>query len=403
MAEESKNQLEDHELVSLCARIEKGRLREVLNKIGILVNDEIWAEYSSRKSGKLVEIIAGQEPEQKAKGQRVLNEIGKVGTNKKNALVILSALGEWKVTLPEGFSALSAHNMAAWCYVSLPPEKWLMLRTRSVTRNYRPGEWKVYELEFDAPPPEGSLKASIAALQGAMEKFFTDREQRGQHCRSDCFTVGKEETVIFKLTDHPDANEVWDDKENDFKSTDARSAFKVVVSFEYDANRLSIYYPDTTKQRVGQLANALSETVFGSNFRHAEQVVYDVSGFLRKTKLPSEPALGVNSARVVGLDVELDGSKKRRRSYFEEEDDLAATIKSELIDKMGDTSRIKVVRAQVRLEFGAAGQKRSHRTFTVSRDGVSGWKNVSADMRNVFLAYAKKINIIVDEDDTDAH
>ena len=403
MAEESENQLEDQELAKICARIEKKRLRAVIDKIGIEVGEEIWEEYSSRKSGKLIEIIAGQEPELKAKALRVLNEIAEVGRNKKNAQVILSSLGGWNIALPEGFTDLTVPNMAAWCRLNLPHDKWLMLRTRAGTRNYRPGEWKVYELEFDAPPPEGSMKSKVVALQDAMAKFFTDHEQRGQHCRSDCFTVEKEETVIFKLTDHPDANEVWDDEENDFKSTDERSAFRVVVSFDYAAHRLGIYYPDATNQRVGQLANKLSKTVFGNNFRHAEQVAYDISSLLQKTKLPSAPSLGVIAARVVGLDVELGNSKKSRRSYFEEEGDLATAIKTELLDGMDDISCVKAVRAHIRLEFGGDGQKRSHRTFVVSSNGVAGWKSVSAGKRNVFLAYAKKIKIVVNNDTPDTH
>ena len=403
MAEESENTFEDQELVRFCTRVEKTSLRAVIDKIGIAVSKKTWEDYNSRKSGMLVEIIAGQESELREKAQRALNEMAEVGGPKKNVQLILSALAEWNVKLPEGFAGLAAPNIAAWCYVNLPGEKWLMLRTRARTRSYRPGEWKVYELEFDTPPSEGRMKASIDELQKAMSKFFTDHEQRGQHCRSDCFTVGKDETVIFKLTDHPEANEIWDDEKNDFKSTDDRSAFRVVASFEYDANRLSIYYPDATKSRARQLAHTLSSAIFGKNFRHATQIVYDISGLLRKTELPSEPSLGLNSAQVVGLDIDLDNSRKRRRSYFEEDGDLAATIKAELLDRMDDISSVKVVRAHIRLEFCTAGQKRSHRTFVVSSNGVAGWKTISTDMRNVFVAYAKKINIVANEDNTNAN
>ena len=164
--------------------------------------------------------------------------------------------------------------------------------------------------------------------------------------------------------------------------------------------RLSIYYPDVAKQRIAQIANAFSSKAFGSNFRHAEQVLYDISSLLRKTELPGEPALGVKSARVVGLDLELDNSKKRRRSYFEEEQNLAQVIRNELGKTILDDSEVKVVRAYVRLEFTSGNSRR--RTFTVSPTGVNGWKTVSSETRSIFLGYAKKIGLVANGDNSNA-
>ena len=398
--ESSKNLLEDQEFVSFCSRVEKGMLRKVLEKLRVTIDEHLWDSYGYRNGGVLIELIAGQNPEVRDKAQRALNEIASVG-RKKLSHLILKSLNDWGVKIPEGFGELTAPNMASWCYVNLPPEEWHKLSIRAETKNHRPGEWHVFELEFDTPPEDGSLKNAIDGLQDVMSETIMSLEHRGDHCRSDCFTVDREETVIFKLTDHPDANEVWSNEEDNFRSMNEKAAFRIVVSFDYDSCRLSIYYPDVAKQRISQIANAFSSKAFGSNFRHAEQVLYTISSLLRKTELPGEPALGVKSARAVGLDLELDNSKKRRRSYFEEEQNLAQVIRNELGETILDDSEVKVVRAHVRLEFTSCGNSH-HRTFTVSPTGVKGWKTVSSEMRGIFLGYAKKIGLVANGDNSNA-
>ena len=397
--ESSKNHLEDQEFVRFCSQVEKGMLRNVLDKLGVAIDENLWDSYGYRNGGVLVELIAGQNPEVRENAQRALNEIAAVGGRKKLSHLILKSLEDWGVGMPEGFGELTAPNMASWCYINLPQGRWHTLSIRAETKNYKPGEWQVFELEFDTPPEDGSLKNSIDGLQDVMSKTIMSLEHRGDHCRSDCFTVDREETVIFKLTDHPDANEVWSNEEDNFKSMDEKAAFRIVVSFDYDSSRLSIYYPDVAKQRITQIADAFSSKAFGSNFRHAEQVLYDISSLLRKTDLPGEPALGVKAAKVVGLDLELDKSKKRRRSYFEEEQNLAQVIRDELGETTLNDSEVKVVRAHVRLVFTSCGNSH-HRTFSVSSTGVKGWKTVSSEMRSIFLGYAKKIGLVDNGDNS---
>ena len=354
--ESSKNLLEDQEFVSFCSRVEKGMLRKVLEKLRVTIDEHLWDSYGYRNGGVLIELIAGQNPEVRDKAQRALNEIASVG-RKKLSHLILKSLDDWGVKIPEGFGELTAPNMASWCYVNLPPEEWHKLSIRAETKNHRPGEWHVFELEFDTPPEDGSLKNAIDGLQDVMS-----------------------ETIMSLMNE--------------------KAAFRIVVSFDYDSCRLSIYYPDVAKQRISQIANAFSSKAFGSNFRHAEQVLYDISSLLRKTELPGEPALGVKSARVVGLDLELDNSKKRRRSYFEEEQNLAQVIRNELGETILDDSEVKVVRAYVRLEFTSGNSRR--RTFTVSPTGVNGWKTVSSETRSIFLGYAKKIGLVANGDNSNA-
>ena len=229
--ESSKNLLEDQEFVSFCSRVEKGMLRKVLEKLRVTIDEHLWDSYGYRNGGVLIELIAGQNPEVRDKAQRALNEIASVG-RKKLSHLILKSLNDWGVKIPEGFGELTAPNMASWCYVNLPPEEWHKLSIRGETKNHRPGEWHVFELEFDTPPEDGSLKNAIDGLQDVMSKTIMSLEHRGDHCRSDCFTVDREETVIFKLTDHPDANEVWSNEEANSRSMNATAGSRIVDSID---------------------------------------------------------------------------------------------------------------------------------------------------------------------------
>ena len=68
--ESSKNLLEDQEFVSFCSRVEKGMLREVLDRLGVTIDEHLWDSYGYRNGGVLIELIAGQNPEVRDKAQR---------------------------------------------------------------------------------------------------------------------------------------------------------------------------------------------------------------------------------------------------------------------------------------------------------------------------------------------
>ena len=400
MAEEQ--QIEDHEVVATCGNILKSQLETILKKAGVVLDEDMWGEYNRQNRGVLAKILSAQETEIRENAIRSISEVRSVGRKKQIPLMVKS-LEEWGVEKPEGYEAMAAVKLAAWCKITLKADQWSKLRQRAEYRNVSPGEWWVMEVEFDGDAPQpGCLDAAGEALQQEMEAMVSSLEQRGHHCRRDCFTVGDEETVIFKLTDYPEADEKWSDDEQDFKSSEGCSAFRIVVSFDFKACKLSILHQAGTRHNAERIGFGILKKAFGSKVRRARKINYTFDKLLKESGLPSAPDMGITSATVVGLDLELAGRKDRRRSYFEGSGGLSNAIRAEL-GAVVDADDTRVVRAHIKIMFGDGGRNHE-RTFRISANGgVAGWKNVSCDLRDKFIEYARSIGIVADANDQDAH
>lgn len=384
---------EHHEVNEIVKRINKELLEEFFNKLGVTELDEEWKKSTSRNIKPLCEALAKLPDSVQEEVGMALEEISPVGRESKNIPVIISALSDMKCEIPQGFEEWNAPCMAAWCWINLSEPLWARLKGRAIINNYSPGEWKSFDLAFEEDPERGQIEKKKDELMSALTKAISSREYRGHHCRCECYVIGDKENVVFKLTDHKSADEVWDEQTQDFKPTEGSKAFKIVLSFNYDTYRMSILYT-SNPTRCKELSYVLADALFGKDgYKRIEEVRYTISQFKDKSKLPSMPSVGIKSATVIGLDLLLDGSKRRRRSYFEADRDLQASIRSETNADVIALETTTVQRVTIRITYDSPKKKDVTRTFRISECSIGGLMSAPKNIQKAFKAYMAKYGI----------
>lgn len=384
---------EHHEVNEIVKRIDKELLEKFFEKLGVTELDEDWKKSNSRNIKPLCDALAKQPDSVQEEVGMALEEISPVGREGKNIPVIMSALSDMGLEPPQGFEEWNAPRMATWCWINLSEPQWARLKGRALINNYSPGEWKSFDLAFKEEPERGRIEAKKEELMSALAKAISSREYRGHHCRCECYVIAERENVVFKLTDHKSADEVWDEAAQDFKPTEGSKAFKVVLSFDYDTYRMSILYT-SNPQRCKELSYVLADALFGKDgYKRIEEVRYTISQFKDKSRLPSMPSVGIKSATVVGLDLLLEGSKKRRRSYFEAERDLQDAIRQEAHEDVIAQESTTVQRVTIRITYDSEKKKDVTRTFRISECSISGLMAAPKKIQKAFKAYMAKHGI----------
>lgn len=403
MPEEAESELEPIQLDDIVRRVGNEFLEPVFRRIGIALDDG-WKSANARNIQPLVDAAQQLDEDDREKLGVALKEIALVGREKKRVATMLSALHEWSVSIPDGFESWTSPKMAAWCFATLTSVQWSQLKRRAEVGSYSPGEWRSYDLQFTEAPEIGRLKACHTALERIMESEISKSEYRGHHCRSECYQVDSDEYVIFKLTDHVSANDVWDEETQDFKPTELSNAFRIVCAFDYENNRLSIHYPESTPTKCAVLSTAFADGIFGaSGYTHLQPVIYKIDKLLGKWKLPAATELGVKGAYVVGIEIMLDGNKRRRRAYYEDSLNLADQMKEELGEDTLRSDDTRVIRANIRVNYLNQKGTPAQRTFVMSGSTIGGLKEANPQVRKMFKAYVEKIGLVAGNADSDAH
>ena len=389
---------EHHEVNEIVKRINKDLLEKFFTKLGLDGLDEDWKKSNTRNIQPLCDALAKQSDALQEEVGMALEEISPVGRECKNIPVIMTALEDMEIAMPEGFADWNAPCMATWCWLNMTPFQWARLKGRALINNYSPGEWKSFDLALNNDPERGLIKKHETDLMKAIVKAISSREYRGHHCRCECYTVGDKENIVFKMTDHKSADEFWNDEEQDFKPTEGSKAFKIVLSFDYDNYRMSILYT-SNPARCKELSTILADALFGKDgYKRIDEVRYTISQFKDKSTLPSMPEVGIKSATVIGLDLLLDGSRRRRRSYFEADRDLQNAIRAEFHETIIGKETTTVQRVTIRITYDSHKKTDVTRTFKISECSIGGLMSAPRRIQKAFKEYMRKYGITKGED-----
>ena len=291
---------EIYEVHGLVRRLGKDAIIELFEKLSVEV-DADWAESEKKDLARLAKTLSQLPEERQDEIGRIFDDILEVGGTKSQIPVIMGALEDFGVTPPEHFEHASAPVRAAWCYVNLERRQWMCLRHRTANTNLKKSEWKHFGLAFPEPPEMGCVAAAQKKLEKNLVTAIRKAEHRGHHCRSDCYAVESREIIIFKLTDHPDAEDVWDDNLQDFRPSDNHLAFRIVLSFDHESERMAIHHPSNPKL-CARLSRIFADTIFGKDgYSDLSEVFYNLNYFRNKSQLPPSPKHGILNARVTGL------------------------------------------------------------------------------------------------------
>ena len=393
---------EQHEINDIVRRIKRETLEQLFVKLGIEGLDDGWKKSKCRDIKPLCDALAKLPEEEQDEIGETLEKIAPVGKDKKNIPVILCALDDMGVKFPEDLPEEKPAEIACWCFNNLTTPQWKLICLRTEINNHTPGEWKSYDLEFDEPPKPGLVAGRQAEIEKAVKQIMTRKEFRGRHCKSQCYTVGMKDNIMLKVTDHKTDDEIWDDEAQDFKELPGAMSFKIVFSFDNEMGRVSILHTRQTKM-YKDLCKAFADAVFGKDgYRHMSEVKYAIQQFKEKSKLPSLPEHGIREVTIIGLDLLLDGSRKRRRSYFEAERDLQTTIAEEVSKGLLQSENTLVQRVLIRIMYDTKKKSNVTRTLRISETSIANITSAPKDVQKAWKEYMKIHDITIPKNENNA-
>ena len=382
---------EIYEVHGLVQRLGKDAIVELFRKLSVEI-DADWAESEKKDLTRLAKTLSQLPEERQDEIGRIFDDILEVGGTKSQIPVIMGALEDFGVTPPEHFEHASAPVRAAWCYVNLERRQWMCLRHRTANTNLKKSEWKHFGLAFPEPPEMGCVAAAQKKLEKNLVTAIRKAEHRGHHCRSDCYAVESREIIIFKLTDHPDAEDVWDDNLQDFRPSDNHLAFRIVLSFDHESERMAIHHPSNPKL-CARLSRIFADTIFGKDgYSDLSEVFYNLNYFRNKSQLPPSPKHGILNARVTGLELYLEGSKDRRRTYYEHDRDIREVLKAEVPTDVFRAATVHGV--TMRLSCRDTVRDRiSERNVRLGESSVSGISTATTAVQKCVKAYLDELGV----------
>lgn len=382
---------EIYEVHGLVQRLGKDAIVELFRKLSVEV-DADWAESEKKDLARLAKTLSQLPEERQDEIGRIFDDILEVGGTKSQIPVIMGALEDFGVTPPEHFEHASAPVRAAWCYVNLERRQWMCLRHRTANTNLKKSEWKHFGLAFPEPPEMGCVAAAQKKLEKNLVTAIRKAEHRGHHCRSDCYAVESREIIIFKLTDHPDVEDVWDDNLQDFRPSDNHLAFRIVLSFDHESERMAIHHPSNPKL-CARLSRIFADTIFGKDgYSDLSEVFYNLNYFRNKSQLPPSPKHGILNARVTGLELYLEGSKDRRRTYYEHDRDIREVLKAEVPTDVFRAATVHGV--TMRLSCRDTVRDRiSERNVRLGESSVSGISTATTAVQKCVKAYLDELGV----------
>lgn len=382
---------EIYEVHGLVQRLGKDAIVELFRKLSVEV-DADWAESEKKDLARLAKTLSQLPEERQDEIGRIFDDILEVGGTKSQIPVIMGALEDFGVTPPKHFEHASAPVRAAWCYVNLERRQWMCLRHRTANTNLKKSEWKHFGLAFPEPPEMGCVAAAQKKLEKNLVTAIRKAEHRGHHCRSDCYAVESREIIIFKLTDHPDAEDVWDDNLQDFRPSDNHLAFRIVLSFDHESERMAIHHPSNPKL-CARLSRIFADTIFGKDgYSDLSEVFYNLNYFRNKSQLPPSPKHGILNARVTGLELYLEGSKDRRRTYYEHDRDIREVLKAEVPTDVFRAATVHGV--TMRLSCRDTVRDRiSERNVRLGESSVSGISTATTAVQKCVKAYLDELGV----------
>lgn len=382
---------------TMISKMKKELLKEVFQKLGIVLSEDTLKDFSPRKTESVCEAIKQLTEDEIRKLGHAFERISLVGGSRQNIALISAALLDWNVTITEEMQQYTATNLATWAYLHLPDDDWRDLERRANVNARAKSEWRFFNLNIDADIAPDAVKQHCRQLKTALSKDTVAKEFRGYGCEVSCYAVDEIEYLMVKLTDYPERSDSWDEKQQTFQPSEKPSAFPLVFSFEHDCCRLGVLY-EGSASRCDDLATVFSKTVFGG-FSRVEPVRYDLSSLKDKSVLPTDKSNGIKSARIVGMELWLDGTRRRRRMYYELDHDIQQVLKNEVPKETLADALTKVKRVHIMITYETRRNPDTKKVFMVSEGAIGGMSDPNHGIGAVFKAYLKNVLKIVVTDD----
>lgn len=387
---------EIHIINDIVKKIDKTILLSLFDKLSVPELVATTQSLNTRNRGTLVTAFAALSDEQQKSVGEVLEEIAPVGSESKNIPVMRALLTECKIATPKDIDDFNAATLATWCYVNTPG-LWNTLLGRTAINARKLSDWTCFNLVFKSTPPRGLMVQREKELTEAAQKFIMRHEYRGHHCLSECYTVENVENIVFKLTDHRSVGEFWDDDLKGYKVQDGAPPFKVVLSFNYETSRLAILFTSggTTLHR-DSLAHELAATLFGADsYSRMDEVKYDLQSLKDKWELtPPLENHNLKRAVVIGLELNLNSTRKSRRVYIEKDSNLQEAIRDEIGADRLLSPFTTVARAHIRLTYDTPRRANATHTFILSESSISGYYTVPRYVQKMLQDLLNAYNLI---------
>ncbi len=394
---------ETYKMNEIVKKIDTYVLEALFQKLGVSMPNEGWKAFTCRNPQPLYAAIAALPAESRNALGEALVGIAPVADEKSNIQVIRTLLRKDNIELPENVDSFNVATLAAWCYATRSEAFWRELVKRTEVNAKKRSEWTCFDLKFKEEPARGLIAKRVAALEKTVTTFIQHTEFRGYSCKSENYSDGDTETIVFYLPNHKTAIEYWEDNAKAPTTINGAPVFNVVLRFDYDMSRLGLVY-DSTTQNCDSLAHELAAALFGADsYTQMETVKYDLQKWKDKWVLDVPQNLGYDLRRAVITGLELRLNAKSRRTYIEKDDNLQEAIRSEIGKERLLSPNTTVTRVHLRLTYDTPRRKNMPRTFKISETSIAGYNAAPRSVQKMLTAFLNAHNIIRNANDNTSH
>lgn len=336
-------------------------------KLGLGVD---WNQLTKKKKEPLLELFFSWEQKARETINSTLYYVNLIGSNKRNVLVIASALEQDGVEFPEGFADYSATEMAMWAYLHGSAFTWKDIVTFAQINQYSKRDW--FTMKVDAPlgaEPENN-EACLTALRDGICKFVHRSEMRGKYGKCSVFPrpdTQKYYYVIY-MNDHVINKTLWTGEDH-FEEAVSNEAFE--VDFMYDSLKHEIHVRAEQAPKVREEFCAIwAKSLMGArNVQKRVKDTYNLQDFLTAAKavLKTPQPSNITKGTVVSFTVSRYNNKRSRRTY-EEMDNLYETIFPELNVAAESLPDLRVERVGIRIDYRDVTGQFRRTTLTIGRN-----------------------------------
>ncbi|MGN0847418.1 MAG: hypothetical protein ACI4RA_08565, partial [Kiritimatiellia bacterium] len=117
----------------------------------------------------------------------------------------------------------------------------------------------------------------------------------------------------------------------------------------------------------------------------------------------SAEELGIKAAKVVGVELWLDGSRDRKRKYYEKRRDIQKTIAAELPREVFTRESTLVKRVWIRIVHETPRNPQTEKEFIVSEGSIGGMSDPMHGLGKNFKGYLRNVLKVVVVEDDDQH
>ena len=276
-------------------------------------------------------------------------------TGRRTGSPIASVLAESRIAEPEQFPDWSPVEKAAWCYLSLPADKWKELCTLVRLRRYAFRDWlKVRVTKAPKEEPDNSHE-NLLMLRDAICSAVSREESRGRY--GDITPIDERERrvrktyYILRMNDHVVEKPVWLNA-NCFEDKTSRDAFQIVFMFDWNRKEIHIRYDGGDAAYRQSLCEVWAKTMLGEGAMvERRKDSYEIQQFkdpVYGKNLVLDADSSIRRAEVIYLKLFREGDRSRFLTYREAKG-LYDKLETELAEGMGQVRDDEVSNVTIRL------------------------------------------------------